>query len=58
MRFLGTVGGSLLEVFCEKYAFFQETVVPSFLIDPRVIWLDFEGSGLPESRKIDKNEFS
>ena len=29
-------------------------MVPSFLIDPTVIWLDFEGSGLPESRKIEK----
>ena len=34
--------------------FFQETVVPSFLIDPTVIWLDFEGPGLPESRNIEK----
>ena len=29
-------------------------MVPSFLIDPTVIWLDFEGPGLPESRKIEK----
>ena len=38
----------------EKYAFFQEKVVPSFLIDPTVIWLDFEAPGLPESREIEK----
>ena len=37
----------------EKFAVFQETVVPSFLIDPTVIWLDFEGPGLPEIRKIE-----
>ena len=29
-------------------------MVASFLIDPTVIWLDFEGPGLPESRKIEK----
>ena len=29
-------------------------MVPSFLIDPTMIWLDFEGPGLPESRKISK----
>ena len=29
-------------------------MVPSFLIDPTVIWLDFEGPGLPESWKIEK----
>jgi hypothetical protein len=29
-------------------------VVASFLIDPTVIWLDFEAPGLPESRKIEK----
>ena len=29
-------------------------MVPSFLIDPTVIWLDFEGPGLPESRNIEK----
>ena len=29
-------------------------MVPSFLIDPTMIWLDFEGPGLPESRNIEK----
>ena len=29
-------------------------MVHSFLIDPTVIWLDFEGPGLPESSKIEK----
>ena len=29
-------------------------MVASFLIDPTVIWLDFEAPGLPESRKIEK----
>ena len=29
-------------------------MVPSFLIDPTMIWLDFEGPGLPESSKIEK----
>ena len=28
-------------------------MVASFLIDPTVIWLDFEGPGLPESSKIE-----
>ena len=30
-------------------------MVPSFLIDPTVIWLDFEGPGLTESRNSEKN---
>ena len=29
-------------------------MVASFLIDPTVIWLDFEAPGLPESREIGK----
>ena len=29
-------------------------MVPSFLIDPTMFWYDFEGPGLPESRKIEK----
>ena len=29
-------------------------MVPSVLIDPTGIWLDFEGPGLPESRNIEK----
>ena len=29
-------------------------MVPSFLIDPTMNWLDFEGPGLPESRTIEK----
>ena len=29
-------------------------MVASFLIDPTVIWLDFEAPGLPESREIEK----
>ena len=29
-------------------------MVASFLIDPTVFWRDFEGPGLPESRKIEK----
>ena len=38
----------------EKFWFFSETVVPWFLIDPTVIWLDFEAPGPPESRKIEQ----
>ena len=29
-------------------------MVALFLIDPTVIWLDFEAPGLPESREIEK----
>ena len=29
-------------------------MVASFLIDPTVIWHDFEGPGLPKSRKIEQ----
>ena len=30
-------------------------MVPSFLIDPTMIWHDFDGPGLQESREIEKN---
>ena len=48
----GVPGGVAFGDIFEKIAFFLETAVPSFLIDPTMIWLDFEGAGLPESKKI------
>ena len=49
----GFPGGVTFGGIFAKCAFFQETVVPSILNDSTAFWLDFEGSVLPETSKID-----
>ena len=45
----GVALGSTFGVFLEKVAFFWESVVPSFLIDPTMFLLDFLGPGFSET---------
>ena len=47
----GVALGIVFGVFVEKVAFFWESVVTSFLIDPTTFLLDFRGPVLPKTIK-------